>query len=172
MAAITAESLCRLFPKTGHFLQHACDLCYCVGLCSLQLSPHLMSSTLSRACCLRHRCDLGARNFRTMMSYTCPGQNTPQYFLVANPALSINGVPAGNTNNAHCARRLHETRAQVTSVRSPRVGALGPIVSWLAGRRCLDAPTWTSGTQVCLVLNFSFYQERMLIHSRLAPCKL
>ena len=86
------------------------------------------------------------------MSYECPdstGVKAPMIYQFSNPALSYNGFPAGTAASANCARRLGETRNIIAAARPAKPSlAFGSLVSWLDGRRCLDAPTWDSGRQV------------------------
>ena len=84
------------------------------------------------------------------MSYDCTnGATAPRINQFSNPVLSYNNVPAGNDASANCARRLAETRNYVAAARNQvQTTPFGAVVSWLPGRRCIDAPAWDSGRQV------------------------
>lgn len=129
-------------PSPRHTLHNA-------ARCNTDAAPLPLPPT---PCVLHCRCDLGTRNFRTIMSYGClNNQNAPTIDLFSSPALTWNGVPAGTSGSNDCARMLRETSARVASARNTVVtgGSGGSITTGLSSTKCVDAPSFNSGTQVC-----------------------
>lgn len=105
-------------------------------------------------CCLC-RCDLGTRNFHTIMSYGCQDTDEPpaEVALFSTPTRTVNGVPAGDAAIGHCARRISETAAAVADFRSTMIEPPPPnnnVGEIKLGHleKCLDAPSYNSGAQV------------------------
>jgi len=90
------------------------------------------------------RCDLGSKNFKTIMSYDCgPNRNqgVPELGQFARPEGRFNGVPTGDANNGNCARAIRETAATVAATQSGSAAPNTLVAGYcLPTRGCLTSP--------------------------------
>eukprot|EP00775_Hariotina_reticulata_P012889 gene12889-13015_t len=104
------------------------------------------------------RCDLGDKNFETIMGAGCDqepgfqGPPTEELMVFASPTLTHPtrgpNVPMGDGSFGHCARAISETSTKIANFRAALGTGQGAIVSTLFKNECVQAPTWTAGVQL------------------------